>query len=444
MKVKHNKSSQKFPFGAWGAGYFLMQLHVNRVFRLHFHKLVFTGKENIPQDKPLIYAPTHRNALMDALILVHENVKQQVVFLARADIFKKPLVIKILYLFKIMPVYRIRDGKENLGKNKEIFVQCGEILKNGNPLCLFPEARFNPHQNLLPLQKAIPRIALPTEAETGFTLDTHIVPVAFYYTAKDRFLSDLYVTYGKPVRVADYKELYLTDENQAINKLRNDLDDRLRQYVVDIPEEDYGEISALIDVNANDLAGKSYPEKDGIVKASQEIIRRIKALKESNPQAYTDKITAVQNALQLLKSHGLTSKDPITRPKGYLGIFARALPMVATAPLALAGLLNTIFPILIYKKLLSVVKDKQFISSIRLVTGIFAVPIFYLLQFALVGLIGGSWLWALTYLLASPVVFYFGCYWRKGWKEIMRMEEVRQFVKEKKDVWEKVLNAFEV
>ena len=47
MKVKHNKSSQKFPFGAWGAGYFLMQLHVNRVFRLHFHKLVFTGKENI-------------------------------------------------------------------------------------------------------------------------------------------------------------------------------------------------------------------------------------------------------------------------------------------------------------------------------------------------------------------------------------------------------------
>ena len=89
-------------------------------------------------------------------------------------------------------------------------------------------------------------------------------------------------------------------------------------------------------------------------------------------------------------------------------------------------------------------KDKQFISSIRLVTGIFVVPIFYLLQFVLVGLISGNWLCASAYLLASPVVFYFGCYWRKGWKEIMRMEEVRQFVKEKKDVWKKVLNAFEV
>ncbi|NCB85202.1 MAG: hypothetical protein EOM44_12035, partial [Bacteroidia bacterium] len=146
-------------FSKFDIKYFLLQSYVNNFFRLHFRKLVFTGKENIPTDKPVIFAPTHRNALMDALILVYENVKQQVVFLARADIFKKPLVIKILYLFKIMPVYRIRDGKENLGKNKEIFVQCGEILKNGNPLCLFPEARFNPHQNLLPLQKAIPRIA---------------------------------------------------------------------------------------------------------------------------------------------------------------------------------------------------------------------------------------------------------------------------------------------
>ncbi len=431
-------------FAKFDIKYFLLQIHVNNFFRLHFRKLVFTGKENIPHDKPIIYAPTHRNALVDALVLVYENLKKQIVFLGRADIFKKKIVSRILHIFRILPVYRIRDGKENLGKNQEIFEMCGRILKNGNPICLFPEARYNPHQNLLPLQKAIPRIALPTEAINNFHQDTHIVPVALYYKAKDSFLSDLYVTYGKPIKVADYRELYLRDENQAINQLRNDLDARLREYVVDIPEEDYEEISALIDVNVKDLAGKSYPEKDGIVRASQEIIRRIKALKESNPQAYAGKISDVQNALQLLKSHELTSKDPITQPKSYPGIFARALPMVASAPLALAGLLNTIFPILIYKKLLSVVKDKQFISSIRLVVGIFAVPIFYLFQFVLVGMIGGDWKCALVYLLASPVLFMFGSYWRKWWKEILRMEEVRQFVKERKDVWEKVLKAFEV
>ena len=424
--------------------YFLLQTYVNNFFRLHFRKLVFTGKKNIPTDKPVIFAPTHRNALVDALIVVYENIKPQVVFLARADIFKKKIVSRILHVFRIMPVYRIRDGKENLGKNQEIFEMCGRILKNGNPICLFPEARYNPHQNLLPLQKAIPRIALPTEAETDFTLDTHIVPVAFYYTAKDSFLSDLYVTYCKPVRVADYKELYLTDENQAINKLRNDLDVSLREYVVDIPEEDYEEISALIDLNAKDLAGKSYPEKDGIVHASQEIIRRIISLKESNPPVYAEKISTVLNALQLLKSHGLTSKDPLLPPKSLFGIFTRALPLIVTAPLALIGLLNTIFPILIYKKILSVVKDKQFISSLRLVFGIFVVPIFYLLQFVLVGLISGNWRCALVYLLASPVLLMFGSYWRKGWKMLIRMDKVRRFVRERKNVWMEVAKGLEI
>ena len=239
----------------------MAQKHVNAVFRLHFRKLVFIGRENIPTDKPIIFAPTHRNALVDALILVYENVKQQVVFLARADIFANPTIAKILNFLKIIPVYRIRDGKENLDKNKQIFEMCRQILKQGNPICLFPEARYNPHQNLLPLQKAIPRIVLPAEAEVNFTLDTHIVPMAFYYTAKDSFLSDLYVTYSRPVRVADYKELYEQDENQAVNKLRLHLEARLREYVVDIPEEDYDEISALINFNAEELAEKSFPEK---------------------------------------------------------------------------------------------------------------------------------------------------------------------------------------
>lgn len=412
--------------------YFLAQKHVNAVFRLHFRKLVFIGRENIPTDKPIIFAPTHRNALVDALILVYENVKQQVVFLARADIFANPTIAKILNFLKIIPVYRIRDGKENLDKNKQIFEMCRQILKQGNPICLFPEARYNPHQNQLPLQKAIPRIVLPAEAEVNFTLDTHIVPMAFYYTAKDSFLSDLYVTYSRPVRVADYKELYEQDENQAVNKLRLHLEARLREYVVDIPEEDYDEISALINFNAEELAEKSFPEKDGLVRASQEIIRRIKVLKETNPQAYADKISTLKNTLQELKSHGLTSKDFINRPTGKLGIIIRAILQIATAPLALAGLLNAIFPILTYKKLLSLFKDKQFISSVRIVSGVFIIPFFFLLQFVLMGLICGNWLYALAYLTASPIVFYFGACWRKWWKMLMRRIKTVLFIGRRK------------
>lgn len=412
--------------------YYLAQKHVNAVFRLHFRKLVFIGRENIPTDKPIVFAPTHRNALVDALILVYENVSRQVVFLARADIFANPTIAKILNFLKIMPVYRIRDGKENLDKNQQIFEMCGEILKKGSPIALFPEGRYNPQQNLLPLQKAIPRITLPTEAETNFTLNTHIVPMAFYYTAKDEFLSDLYVTYGKPIRVSYYRELYEQDPNHATNQFRQDLDARLREYVVDIPMEDYDEISALIDFNATRLAKESFPEKDGLVRASQEIIRHVKVLKETAPQAYSEKISAAKNAIQLLKSHGLTSKDFRNQPIEKPGIISRAILLIATAPLAFAGLLNTIFPTLIYKKLLSLFKDKQFISSVRIVSGVFIVPLFYLLQSLFVGMINNNLFLALIYLIASPVVFYFGCFHRKWWKILMRRIKVKKFVDDNK------------
>ena len=168
------------------------------------------------------------------------------------------------------------------------------------------------------------------------------------------------------------------------------------------------------------------------MRASQEIIRRIKVLKETNPQAYADKISTLKNTLQELKSHGLTSKDFINRPTGKLGIIIRAILQIATAPLALAGLLNAIFPILTYKKLLSLFKDKQFISSVRIVSGVFIIPFFFLLQFVLMGLICGNWLYALAYLTASPIVFYFGACWRKWWKMLMRRIKTVLFIGRRK------------
>lgn len=437
------KKFDNFTFKKWGLSYFLSQLLVNSVLRLHFRKFVITGKENIPHGKPIIYAPTHRNALIDALILVYENVKNQVVFLARADIFKKKTE-RILHFLRIMPVYRIRDGKENLSKNQEIFEQCGVILKKRNPICLFPEARFNPHQNLLPLQKAIPRIALPTEAKNDFELDTHIVPMAFYYTAKDSFLSDLYITYGKPLKVADYKELYLRDENQAINQLRNDMDARLREYVVDIPEEDYEEISAWIDLKAEEVKRKSFPGKDGIIRASQQIISEAKELKENKPKEYVEKINTLKNLINSLNSKGLSTKDLRNKPLNSTSIIIRTLLLTLTFPIALIGILNTVFPILIYKKLLKVVKDKQFISSIRVVCGIFIVPLFYIIQFLLVGIICGNWTIALIYLLSSPILFYFGSYWRKWWKGVIKMKSIRSFKKEKKDEWMEIVESLRI
>ena len=62
--------------------YSLAKNPVNTTLRLNFRKLVFIGrKENVSKNQPVIFAPNHRNALLDALLIVYASYHtKQVVF----------------------------------------------------------------------------------------------------------------------------------------------------------------------------------------------------------------------------------------------------------------------------------------------------------------------------------------------------------------------------
>ena len=79
------------------------------IHHLFYRRIFVHGIENIPTDKPVIFAPNHQNALMDPLIILY-TTPFQTYFLARADIFKRPMLRKLFTFFKMLPVYRIRDG----------------------------------------------------------------------------------------------------------------------------------------------------------------------------------------------------------------------------------------------------------------------------------------------------------------------------------------------
>ena len=101
----------------WSLKYAMLNVYVNFAHNFIFYrKISVIGKKNLPKDTPLFFAPNHQNALMDALIILC-SIKEQPVFIARADIFKNKTIARILIAMKILPAYRIRDGKENLKKN---------------------------------------------------------------------------------------------------------------------------------------------------------------------------------------------------------------------------------------------------------------------------------------------------------------------------------------
>ena len=428
--------------------YFLVKIPVKTVLRLNFRKMVFSGrKENVSKKKPIIFAANHRNALLDALLLVYAGYHfKQVVFLARADIFKQKFVAWILKGMRIIPVFRIRDGKDNLDKNKDIFDSAARILKKNNPIALFPEARHNPKQSLLPIQKAAPRIVLPTEASLNFELNSQIVPVSIYYRDVFEFLTDVYITFGTPIEVSKYKEVYAENPNLAANQLRLNLETSLKSMVVNIwNDEFYEEYKDAIDWNGDRLALEKFShEKDDYLQASLEIVRTLDNLYENNRSEFDDKIKDFREAKAILKEHQLNTKDKVWKPATKVSIYSRFAGLILTSPIMLFGYLNAIFPLLINKKLLGLFKDNQFIPSVRYVSGLIFIPIFDLIQSLIIGSVTNNWLIALIYFFAMPITFYFALYWRKWRHSAIRDLKVYKFKKQFKNKWERLVQLIKL
>ena len=212
--------------------------------RCHYNSFVVRGKENLPKDGAYIIAPCHQQALMEPLAVLCFAPKPPV-FLARADIFKKPVFRTILTFLKIMPVYRIRDGKDQLGQNQEIFDRCRDVLLDGYPLCLMAEGRHNNRHHLLPMGKGMFRIAGETQLALG-DYPLYIVPTGIDFDDYERPYSNLVVNIGKPIPVQPFMEKYREDEPVALNEMREALREALSPLMHDVrDEEHYDEIMAL-------------------------------------------------------------------------------------------------------------------------------------------------------------------------------------------------------
>ena len=142
----------------FGRFYGFLQILVPISFFFYFRKKQIVKFQNIPKRAPIIFAPNHQNTLMDPFVTSIYS-RRQTGFLARASAFKNPLVARILNWLKMKPVYRPRDGMENLIKNDEVFKReekerwtcrnCGYVHEGTEPpekcpCCKHPKEYFEP------------------------------------------------------------------------------------------------------------------------------------------------------------------------------------------------------------------------------------------------------------------------------------------------------------
>lgn len=216
---------------------FIVRFYLRIGLFFYYRRIKVVGKENIPKNKAVMVLGNHQNALIDPLLLA-KDFKKYAYYLTRAGVFKKSFVSKLLSLFNMLPVYRIRDGWNNLTQNNEIFEKCKHILKNKKTLVLFPEGSHNLVRRVRPLSKGFTRVVLDT-IDSYPELDLQILPVGFNYQKAEVFPDSVSVYYGESIMV---KPLLNNTDEKKVNVLKKTVHEALTKLTTHIPEENYDEV----------------------------------------------------------------------------------------------------------------------------------------------------------------------------------------------------------
>jgi 1-acyl-sn-glycerol-3-phosphate acyltransferase len=370
---------------------------------IFYRKVLITGKENIPENIPLFFAPNHQNALMDALIVLC-NVKQQPVFIARADIFKNSIIAKILIFLKILPAYRIRDGKENLGKNEEIFDTSVKILENKHILALFPETTHTGFRQLQILKKAVQRIVFQAEEKNNYSLGTKVLPIGIYYSSYWNFRSDVLVNFGKPMDMNEFNQIYKENPQRAMLVLRDRLAEEIKKLIIHIPSTEYYNLYEII----REFYNKSMLSKLSLKKsfynsfiADRKTIDCLDNFERNEPEKIKQlniQATEYKHLLDNLKLRNWV----LDRNAGFICLLIKSLGLAILSPVFLYGWINNLLPYYLPVPIRKKIKDPQFISSVNFVLGLILYPVLYILQFSLVWIFSEVWWIKYMYLLSLP------------------------------------------
>ena len=233
--------------------------YVNWHTRRSYRRFEVHGKKNIPKDSALIFGVNHSNTLMDALVLLSaDNIKK--VFIARGDIFKNPIVAKILNFLRILPIFRIRNGVAAVRQNDDSLNKAVDVIHDHVDLYLFPEGTHRTKHSLMRMGKGLFHIAVDANKQFGDKSPVYIIPTAIEYGDYFRYRSTAMINFGLPINVTEFFK-NTTEENEAanINVLKDQLHDEISKLFTYIPDdEDYDAIWEIVKMKNEKRAGGLY------------------------------------------------------------------------------------------------------------------------------------------------------------------------------------------
>jgi len=262
---------------------------------LFYRRIEVVGGERVPAMGPVILVANHHNALVDPMLLV-ALCPRPIVALAKAPLFRHPLIAPFLYLAGAVPVSRRLEGDDDPARNEAMFAAAVEALRRDRVLLIFPEGRSQPQPTLLPARTGAARILLGAGSDAERVT---LVPVGMVFDDPGTFRSAaVQVTIGEPVPTADLIALHRERPVEAVRALTARLEDAIRGRIVEAEDQYTLGLLAVVERAWSEQAARP-GDAEATLAWKQQVMRGARFLGEREPA----RVAALRQRAALYRAH---------------------------------------------------------------------------------------------------------------------------------------------
>jgi glycerol-3-phosphate O-acyltransferase/dihydroxyacetone phosphate acyltransferase len=383
---------------------------VRLALRIYFKRIEVTGLENVPLEKPVIFVLNHPNALVDPVFLLC-LAPRRVSFLAKAPLFRLPVLGYFVRQLDSLPVYRRQDEGADVSRNQETFVAARKLLAGGGTIGICPEGVSHDDPGLKPIKTGAARISLGA-VSTGEVVNLQIVPAGLYYTSKTSFRSSALLYFGKPFGVDPVDlDAQGNPPREAVRELSNRIEQSLREVILDAQQNE-----ALQTIARAERIFSSVPDTAGNESLTEELhlqqrfIKAYSVLQQSQPERLR-RLEVRMNRFEAELNQAGVDPEELTAPSSTADVFLRiAKQSFKFLFMIVPAILGTVVHYPAYKLggYLATKFSKNFedvISTIKIISAMLLFPLTWIVV-AIVSYLLFGWIAVVLVILVVPLSGY--------------------------------------